>query len=350
MSKLPARPTERTPVLKRFKIGAVDRLDRFAVEPSKSILRGLRNTSAPEWAAGALASTAVIGAIAAAPVAGAITAVIVVGAGATLLKKKGDNLRAPSGITDAEFEDLGFPADEVSKIKKGHFKRFGTEASLHSEPEEFDQVHKYLHFRRLDLLDYKKGDFYSIRRMRLKNVGTEPSDSVTYVETSERKCSFKSCEVEAFEEATKAPLLVQSFERPRVKSLRHAFKIFFPTPLMPGDEFELVYKICLPGELDDLSEDDEIMSVYLGRVKQGVDKLDFHVCLNFNPKAVSANCRDDMGNIFPLDGEGPEVSSYTASTWYEELWDIPWSNSSVCRISISVSEPQNQLYVVHYKQ
>ena len=351
MPKVQKLPEERKPLVQRLRRGLQERGDKYFVEPKKSFVRGAKDLTTNELVLFGTLITAAIGGFAAiAPEAGAVVAVLCGGVSVVSLVRRGNGLRAPEGVTDAEFTDLGFPKEKVSQLRKRHFSRFGTEASTHSEPEEIDNTHRYLLLHRTDLLDYPSGDFFSIRRIRLKNIGAVPSDSVTYVENSERKCSFVATEVEAFATETKQPLLVESFERKTKKLFRHSFQIYFPTPLLPGEEFDLVYKIKLPGELAELSDEDEVMSVFLGRASKGVEQLTFELCLNFSPRAVFVKCRDASETEAENDGSSPSITTFAPTEWYEKKWNIHWSSGSVCKIVLDVQRPKNELYIIHYKK
>ncbi len=352
MSKLPARRRR----ARRAKILVVAHIrgtaNSLVIRPYKNVVRGISSTSATEWAGFFTATSAVVAAGAAIyPPVGIGLAVFCFLAGGSLAHKKGKNYRAPDIVTDAEFLEIGVPEDQVPAIREREFDdRFGTWASRYSESHEIDVFHFYKLIHRIDLLDYTSGDFYSIRRLVVQNATESVSDGIVYVENSERKCTFPSTEVEAFQSETSKELIVKCLNDLKGKRFRHAFKILFPAPLAIGETFDLAYRIKLPGELTDLSDEDEVMSIFLGRATRGVEKLRFEVCLNFHPRAVSVTCEDQHGKTAAYDGSEPIVASFEPQAWLEKKWNIRWSAVTPCRISIDVDSPRNYLYIVHYKK
>jgi hypothetical protein len=132
-------------------------------------------------------------------------------------------------------------------------------------------------------------------------------------------------------------------------AFRHAFQIFFPHPVAPGEKFDVVYAIRLPGELKVLSATDEIMSVSLARIPGGVGKLEFNVCLSFNPSSVSVECQNRAGESFACKPPGPTISPYERHTWYESELDINWSEQPY-KIGWAIEQPDMVLYIIHYRK
>ena len=227
--------------------------------------------------------------------------------------------------------------------------RLGTGLSLQVNKDHVDRVHHYDLLWRQDLLDYNTGDFYSVRRLQGTNVSTQLSIGLLYSESSEQKISFEQTGIEALDVESQEPLEVEPIDRGGELAFTHPFFIRFPTPIVPGGHFDVVYAIRLPGELDVLNQDSEIMSVSLARITQGVDTLTFNVALNFEPSWIEARCLSDSGEQIACDGTPPFVDQFTPGEWFEEHFDIDWTSAPYI-IRWSIQSPSSDLYIIHYKK
>lgn len=228
-------------------------------------------------------------------------------------------------------------------------ERLGVNLSTHIEPEHIDKCHRYTVFHRTDLLDYPSGNFYSIRRIHGVNLSEGSTAFLPYVEHSERKVAFFDCRVRAFDINTQEELRVEPFEPDGRKRFAVAFKIFFANSIRPGQRFNIVFAITLPGELDDLHDADEVMSLFLGRIEKGVDKLLFRVCLNFRPTVAFGECVDRKNETAPLDATVMGAAAYTPSEWFEKKLDCNWSAPPFV-VSLVADQPRYPLYILHYKR
>jgi hypothetical protein len=133
------------------------------------------------------------------------------------------------------------------------------------------------------------------------------------------------------------------------RTYRQAFSIYFPIPLVVGGIFDLVYSIKLPGELKELSDKEEVMSVYLGRARRGVRSLTFDLCLNFEPQSVVPFCEDLGRSAAVPDGVvlAPEI--YVPGEWFEIELGIPWSSPPI-RTRWIVENPRHAFYGLRYTQ
>lgn len=235
-----------------------------------------------------------------------------------------------------------------SNLKKIMDERIGCGLSLEINPQHIDEDHKYLKIYRQDLLDYDSGDFFSIRRIKLKNVTEEITESMCYSESTENKCAFSDTSVVAFDYNTRKPLKVESFENPQKPMLTHAFKIYFPKPLNPDEEFELIYSIRLPDKLKKLSKEQEVMSISLARIKHGADFLEFNVCLNFKPKEFFVEYVNVNNRRFPFHSPELKLNKYTPKLWFEKEFNIAWS-ATPYKISWSCLAPKEKGYFINYK-
>jgi DNA-binding SARP family transcriptional activator len=225
--------------------------------------------------------------------------------------------------------------------------RLGSGLSLRVDPDHVDTTHRYIHVVRHDLLDYPSGDFYSLRRLCGINASRKPSASLVYAESSETKLTFEQTATRAYDTGTRKPLVVEPLLPANVPLYQHGFRIFFSHPLAPNEAFDITYAIRLPGELAILSPIEEIMSIALVRWPQGVERLDFKVCLNFEPLNVSAEYLSDNGKLATLDVP-PTLDRYSPTEWYERDLDIPWSSDPYV-ISYAVEHPTAPMYAIRYR-
>jgi SIR2-like domain len=226
--------------------------------------------------------------------------------------------------------------------------RLGTGLSLQVNTDHLDTAHSYSLIERTDLLDYMSGNFVSIRRLTGVNESERLSSYLVYSESSERKLRFDQTDVQAFDTGLRKPLLVEPFAERSEMMFTHAFKVFFAKPISPGESFDIVYRITLPGELDVLSPQNEIMSISLSRITRTVEKLSFNVCLSFRPRTVIVECLDDKGARVACKGSAPVIHDYLPREWYEQVLNISWT-SLPSIVEWSCMEPDSSLYIVNYR-
>jgi hypothetical protein len=166
-------------------------------------------------------------------------------------------------------------------------------------------------------------------------------------ESSEARITFDDTETRAYETVTRKRLAVESLRPSNVSLYQHGFRILFPRPLAPDEAFDISYAIRLPGELAVLSPVEEMMSIALVRWPRGVARLDFRVCLNFEPLAVSGEYVDDNGEFVPV-GEPLTLSEYAPEEWYERDLNIAWSAQPYV-VSYGVDEPKAAMYIIKYR-
>jgi hypothetical protein len=228
-------------------------------------------------------------------------------------------------------------------------RRLATGLSLQVRDDYVDRHHRYTLLWRQDLLDYPTGDFYSVRRISGVNVSEELSSGIVYCESSEQKISFEQTAVVGLDVATRQQLEIVPLASQTEIAFTHPFFIRFPTPIMPGGSFDILYAISLPGELQVLRKDSEIMSVSLARIKHGVEKLVFNVVLDFEPAWVEARCMSKTGEQIACDGSRPVLEEFRPRQWFEEHFDIGWTGSAHI-VRWSIDEPDSKLYIIHYKR
>jgi NAD-dependent SIR2 family protein deacetylase len=253
---------------------------------------------------------------------------------------------------DADTQDTPAAPRQVVQLEPRYqtllVSRLGTGLSLQVNAEHVDRTHQYSLIERTDLLNYTAGDFVSIRRLAGANVSERLSSHVIYSESSERKLTFDQAGVVAFDYASKQPLLVEPLGARDEMLFTHAYRIFFPQPLSPGEQFDIVHRITLPGELEVLSPQNEIMSISLARIMHGVGTLRFRVCLSFLPRTVTIECLDEHGTRVACKGSAPTVDNYLPREWYERHLDISWP-ASPSMVSWGCDNPDSSLYIINYR-
>lgn len=242
-----------------------------------------------------------------------------------------------------------YKSDSKTQLEINH--REGSRRSLTNKYK--DKKHKYTYIFRQDLLDYstsnKSGrDFVSIRVLKGRNVSSNASDGIVYFECTEYKTYCKDIKIEAIDVKTSQPLRVEFIDiNDNNKYFEFPFKIFFATPLQKDEEFEIAFSISLLNELDVLKEDDEIMSISLSRYSKGVEKIEFNVCLNFQPASVHVEHK--KGNIFEYDNNEVKVEQYIPLKEIEKKFDIKWSDIPYI-IRWQCRKPKYELYVINYRK
>jgi hypothetical protein len=226
-------------------------------------------------------------------------------------------------------------------------RRVATELSLKVLPGHLDETHHYTSVERLDLLNHPSGDYVSVRRLRGFNATDSLSHSLVYVENSENKFTFHDMRIVAKDSSTQRDLVVEPLEQPDKKLFTHAFRIYFSKPLEPNENFDIVYSLRAPGELEWLDSEKEMMSISLVRARRGVDSLRFEVALDFYPRAVGLMCTDRQGRRVSCIGNAPTVQSFVPRTWYEKLFNIEWKGGPYI-VGFQREKPGDGLYMLEY--
>jgi hypothetical protein len=259
------------------------------------------------------------------------------------LAKASPLILSPSPPASAQSE----PIASKQVLNRLLVSRLGSGLSLRVDPEHVDSTHRYTRVVRHDLLDYPSGDFYSLRRLCGVNVTSKPSAGLVYAESSEARITFEQTEIRAYDTTSRKRLVVEPLLPGDVPLYQHGFRILFPQAIAPNEEFDITYAIRLPGELAVLSPVEEIMSIALVRWTHGVERLEFKLCLNFEPSNVCGEYLADDGELNQLD-HTPSLAPYSPEEWYERDLDIPWS-SEPHLISLTVDKPKAPLYAIRYR-
>lgn len=242
-----------------------------------------------------------------------------------------------------------YKSNTITGVDINH--REGTRRSLTNKYK--DKTHKYSYIFRQDLLDYGTSDkasrdFISIRILRGQNVSSHVSDGIVYFECTEYKTYCKNIKIEAIDLKTYKPLKVEFIDiNENNKYFEFPFKIFFATPLQKNEEFEVAFSITLLNELVVLKEDDEIMSISLLRYIKGVERIEFNVCLNFQPSSVRIGHK--RGNVIEYDNSEVTVEGYKPLKEIEKIYDIEWSQTPYI-VRWKCRKPKYELYVINYRK
>ena len=256
-------------------------------------------------------------------------------------------------VRQEESSDEGGAPSHLGLFEKWMHTRPGAWLADQRSPEHVDTAHHYLELFRQDMLDYESGDFYSIRRLRGRNTSRRPSFGVPYRESSENAFTCEDAGVTAFDCRTRETLEVE-FEERAQRSHTHAFTIHFANAIAPGETFDVVYNIRLPGELNELRHPSEVMSISLVRIAQGIDKLVFNVATSFKPTAAAAYNLTGSGDFVACAGRPPKVEPYMAErpkNWFEssDVFGIEWSCEQPYIIRWQASNPMGRMYVVNFR-
>jgi len=225
-----------------------------------------------------------------------------------------------------------------------------------------DNYHKFTYIKRQDLLDYKViqrndsqtssgRDFVSIRVLEGYNTYKNPTDGIVYLECSEYKAYYQEIKIVAYDMITKKELKVEFLGLNKDKKhTSFPFKIYFSKPLKQRETFKIAFSITLKNELEVLTDDDEIMSICLLRYKKGIEKLDFNVCLDFEPQVVNVLSQKKLGgDIFDFVGDSFTVEKYIPANDWEQLFNIGWSSPPYI-IRWGCYNPRRKFYAINYRK
>lgn len=248
--------------------------------------------------------------------------------------------------------DFGGSADDVPhSLQRLIDLREATKKSLSCSPKLVDSIHRFALLHRIDQLDYPTKDFFSLRRLAGKNAGKLSSSFILYYECSENKLRFQDMDVRALDLKTGECLRVEPENPAGGLAFEHPFRIFFRKPLKPEEDFDIVYCIRLPRELEVIPAEDEIMSVSLRRMALPLEKLIFEVCLSFKPVSFVPACL--FGNqklVVPSNVELNEGAYQQKEPWERNMGLKKWSCKKPWKISLTVENPEAAVYIINYKR
>lgn len=235
------------------------------------------------------------------------------------------------------------------------FHRTGVDVSLRilNEENEVDTTHTYDLLFRQDMLNYDCEDFCSYRRICGRNTSKHQSGYLVYVESCDYALKFSEIEIRAIDTATKKALAVEPLYSVNKRKVQHAFRIYFPNSLLPGDSFDISYFIKIPGELIILDKEKEVSGISLVRIKKPVKKLIYNMCLSYQPRSVTMFGRKQSHKPQIYDVHeigGVTVEEYKPNSYLDELFGIDWGENTPYIIRFEEEMPKYQQYIVRYIQ
>ena len=220
-----------------------------------------------------------------------------------------------------------------------------------SKPQdlELDKSHEFYLIERTDILDYGVGDYASIRILKGKNVHKGKSTRLMYKESTDAKSRWTDLEIVAYDLKTNKELRVEPLDPPTQKLYTHRFFINFARPLEMNEEFEIMYFIKIPNELNELCNNDEMMSISLNRYTKKIHTLKFNVILNFEPSNVVSYLRDNEGKVTVSNIRLSE-ENYDMSMIPEQFKSYILDYNLKHILSLNCDNPLKQTYIINYKK
>jgi len=159
--------------------------------------------------------------------------------------------------------------------KRTKLDRLSLGLSLDADDDVVDFSHCYDALKRIDILDTEAGKYTSHRWLNLTNTSNAATYGVPHMEAGENKVRFESLKVKAFLNSRDGERLAVSSRTDVQPNFSQKFFIHFPEPLMPGESFQLYYRLSWPGETLAYSGDEHSQSISFARYPKGVNKLVF---------------------------------------------------------------------------
>ena len=121
-----------------------------------------------------------------------------------------------------------------------------------------------------------------------------------------------------------------------------------------NEEFEIAYFMKIPGELKQLQDNDEVMSISLNRYKKRVENLMFSVCLNFEPLNYGVFLRNINGRpeklVTPVKKEKFSFDQSSIPQVIKQHFDSKLISAVTTSLSINIDRPNKETYVIYYKK
>ncbi len=266
-----------------------------------------------------------------------------------------------TAITDTENDEESLePTNGIEP--DGVVDRPGCIDSVDSRLNKYsDSNHHYFTILRQDFLDYDldkqaktKKDFISFRKFEGEVISSR-SEGITYVECTAYRSKPSDIKVCAYDLKTKKRLKVKILDLdPNKKSNYFPIFVYFPNMLHRGDTFEVALSVVLPNELSVLDSDDR-MSICLGRINGGIDKLIFNVCLDFEPTLVKVSKHEERDfdkrelSLFLIEDNLPSIEEYTNFNEYDQYGiSVGWGIEMPYIIRWECDKPTAFLYAIDY--
>jgi hypothetical protein len=167
-------------------------------------------------------------------------------------------------------------------------ERLSLPLSFDVDDDMVDRTHRYRRIRRVDILDAVTGDFRSYRWLSVTNESDEPSHCLHHCECGETKIRFAHLGARAHLTSATGPQLDVADITKTQPNFVQQFAIHFPSPVKPGQELDLFYRLGWPAEGLAYPDHEHSQSIALGRYWQGVGATEFAVLSNAPIAAVRA--------------------------------------------------------------
>jgi SIR2-like domain len=180
---------------------------------------------------------------------------------------------------------LGLPDDRVLDAlsaerhryqQKKMLQRLSTGMSLDLQEAAIDNDLRYVGIRRHDVVDMLKDSIRSVRRLRVRNLGSAPVLGLRHAEYGENKIAHAALALEGRCLQSGEELSFRPLNDPGLSFCR-VFEMGLPEPLLPGKEAEIEYRLQWPGEPAHYGQQPHCQSISLIRYRRGADRLEFSV-------------------------------------------------------------------------
>lgn len=275
--------------------------------------------------------------------------------------KRHSNSQNDSGKINLNIDEVIFPKNENLE-PDGSVDRPGCIDSTDSRLNKYcDYNHHFSLLFRQDFLNYDlsmKGktnkDFVSFRRFQ-GTVVSKKSEGINYVECTAYRTKPGDIKVSAFDLSTNKRLKVKIIDLDPAKGSNYfPIFIYFPKVLQQGETFDVSLTVVLPKELSVLDSDDR-MSICLGRITAGIDKLIFNVCLDFEPTSVKGYKHEDKDfdkrelSLYLVEDNQPKVEEYKNYTEFDNYGvAVDWGVETLYIIKWECDNPSAFLYAIEY--
>ncbi len=262
---------------------------------------------------------------------------------------------------DSVYHELNKPKDMKNPenvIIEQMYNRVGSSRSLIRYKDMEDSKHKYSVLNRFDILDYNCANYQSIRVFHGTNASKSVSAYLPYCESTEYRISFNSIIIEAYNILTGKKLKIECANNsPDEKLCTHRFKINFDKPLQSGESFHILYYISFPHELSCLSQDKEIMSISLVRIKKKpIENLSFSIMLNYEPSLVRFFSYNEHSEKSKTLHSNEAVKKYRLADCINDvnetiLKKLPIDiNQEFYKTGINISKAKQTMYIIEYQK
>lgn len=225
--------------------------------------------------------------------------------------------------------------------------RIGSQISTRTlDEKEYDNIHKYTLILRQDLIKYDKLNYFSFRELKGINVGKSVSSYLIYTESTDIPISFNDIKINARNNVNGRVLVVECLHSVTEKRLQHTFKINFDQPVAQNQSFDISYSIEILNEIAVYDKMKEIQSISLVCIKQPISKLNFNVCLDFEPRAVKVYSRKINSGLIEIDKA--TIKKYVPQPGLQIIYNIDWGDSIPYIIETEIDDPKDDQYIIEF--